>query len=76
MTRYLLLGGVTAALLVMIPTAPADEGMWLFNNPPRKHAQGEVRLRRRPPTGSSTCRSRRCASTPAAPARSSPPTGW
>jgi hypothetical protein len=36
MTRYLLPGGVAAALLVMIPTAPADEGMWLFNNPPLK----------------------------------------
>ena len=36
MTRYLLPGGVVAALLVMIPTAPADEGMWLFNNPPLK----------------------------------------
>src|SRR5437763_3474602 len=37
MTRYLLPGGVAAALLLMIPTAPADEGMWLFTNPPLKH---------------------------------------
>jgi hypothetical protein len=36
MTRYLLAGGLTAALLVMTPTAPADEGMWLFTNPPLK----------------------------------------
>ncbi|HEX4590754.1 MAG TPA: S46 family peptidase [Gemmataceae bacterium] len=36
MTRYLWPGVFTAALFVMIPTAPADEGMWLFNNPPLK----------------------------------------
>ena len=40
MTRSFLFGGFVAALLVMIPTAPADEGMWLFNNPPRKLPQG------------------------------------
>ncbi len=38
MSRYLVLGGF-AALLVMIPTAPADEGMWLFTNPPLKQLQ-------------------------------------
>jgi hypothetical protein len=36
MIRSLLPGGLVAALLVMIPTAPADEGMWLFTNPPLK----------------------------------------
>jgi hypothetical protein len=37
MNRLSLSGGLMAALLVMTPTAPADEGMWLFNNPPLKH---------------------------------------
>lgn len=37
MTRTLLvLGGLAAATFVMTPKSPADEGMWLFNNPPLK----------------------------------------
>jgi hypothetical protein len=36
MTRHLWLGAFAAALIVMTPNAPADEGMWLFNNPPLK----------------------------------------
>jgi hypothetical protein len=36
MTRYLLSGGVAVALLAMTHSAPADEGMWLFTNPPLK----------------------------------------
>jgi hypothetical protein len=36
MFRSLSAAGLAAALLAMIPTAPADEGMWLFTNPPLK----------------------------------------
>ena len=33
------------AFLLAVPTARADEGMWVFNNLPLAHAQGPVRLR-------------------------------
>ena len=36
-----------------------DEGMWLFNNPPRKQLKDQLRLRRPPTSGSTTSRSRR-----------------
>ena len=39
---------IAAVLVVVSAVAPAvfgDEGMWLFNNPPRQVPQGEVRLR-------------------------------
>ena len=56
--------------------APADEGMWLFNNPPQEAAQGEVRLRPDRRLARAPAASRRCASTAAARARSSRPTAW
>ncbi len=52
----LLILTATALLLAAAPVVLGDEGMWLFNNPPRKLPQEEVRLRRHRPTGSSTCR--------------------
>jgi hypothetical protein len=36
MNRSLVCGGLVVASLIMTPTAPADEGMWLFNQPPLK----------------------------------------
>ena len=61
--------------LFMIPdTIQADEGMWLFNNPPRATQRSTASS---PPTsGSTTSGSPASGSTPAAPAASSRPTAW
>ena len=70
------LAGLFLALLAAAHSAlRADEGMWLFNNPPRKLLK-ERTTSSRPTSGSSTCRSLRSASTAAAPGRSCRPTAW
>jgi hypothetical protein len=40
----LLLGLVVAVCFLMAPAASADEGMWLFNNPPRKYLQEKYKF--------------------------------
>ena len=65
----------TGVLLLSAPVIDANEGMWLFNNPPRKILKEQYGFEPRS-SGSSTCRSRRSASTAAAPARSSRRTAW
>ncbi len=74
-SRAALCVAVCLAVLAAAPAVFGDEGMWLFNKPPNDYLKKHITSRRRRP-GWSTSRSRRCASTPAAPARSSPPTAW
>ena len=76
MTRFLIPGGLAAALCTMIPNAPADEGMWLFNNPPRKLLKEKYGFDATDRVARARAESRPSASTAAAPARSSRPTGW
>ena len=58
-----------------LPGRPgADEGMWLFNNPPRSMLKEKYGFEPRTP-GWRTCSGRRSVSTAAARARSSRPTG-
>jgi hypothetical protein len=40
----LLLGLIVAACFLMAPSAFGDEGMWLFNNPPRKYLQEKYKF--------------------------------
>ena len=70
-----LIAAFVLVCLVLLGKTSADEGMWLFNNPPRKLLKEKYGFDR-PTPGSSTCRSRPCASTAAARARSSRPTAW
>ena len=63
--------------LFMIPTTiQADEGMWLFNNPPRDATQGQVQLRAHRRVARPRAELSASGSTPAAPAASSRPTAW
>ena len=61
--------------LMRAPAARADEGMWLFNYPPKKLLKEKHDF---VPTddGWRTCSSRPCGSTTAAPGRSFRPTAW
>ena len=61
--------------LMLAPASQADEGMWLFNNPPLKLLQEKYHFQPRL-RGSSTCRNPRCDSITADPARLFPRTDW
>ena len=66
---------VVLVSLVLLGKTSADEGMWLFNNPPAKLLKEKYNFS---PTKDwlEHVQHSACASTAAAPARSSRPTAW